>query len=99
MSVLEASAAGIPVVATNATGTAETMQPGTTGLVVPVGDITAIASAMSQVMSMPPADRQQLGAHGRQFVAEHFSLPAITTRWEQLYANLLALHSHPSRSG
>lgn len=97
MSTLEAAAASLPVVATNASGTAETMQPGITGLLAPVRDATELSSSMAQIMSMSSAQRHQMGASGRAFVVAHFSLSIIVTRWEQLYTDLLARHPHASR--
>lgn len=99
MSVLEASATGLPVVATNGPGTRETIQPGLTGLIVRVGDATALAQAMAEVMAMQPDQRNQMGANGRKFVEAHFSLPNIVSQWEQLYSRLLAEHPRASRHG
>jgi glycosyltransferase involved in cell wall biosynthesis len=99
MSVLEASATGLPVVATNGPGTRETIQPGLTGLIVRVGDATALAQAMAEVMAMQPDQRNQMGANGREFVEAHFSLPNIVSQWEQLYSRLLAEHPRASRHG
>jgi glycosyltransferase involved in cell wall biosynthesis len=99
MSVLEASAAGLPVVATDGPGTRETIQPGVTGLIVPVNDPTALAQAMADVMAMQPDRRNKMGASGRDFVEAHFSLPNIVSQWEQLYSRLLAEHPHASRRG
>ena len=99
MGVLEAAAAGLPVVATDAAGTREAMIPGETGLTVPVGDIAALASAMAEVMAMPPHQRLGMGAAGRKFVAERFALPVIVTQWEGLYSQLIEEHPHPSRCG
>jgi glycosyltransferase involved in cell wall biosynthesis len=99
MSVLEASAASLPVVATDGPGTRETIQPGVTGLIVPVSDPTALAQAMADVMAMQPDRRKQMGLSGRQFVEAHFSLPNIVGQWEQLYSRLLAEHPRASRHG
>lgn len=97
MGVLEAGSAGLPVVATDGKGTREAMVHGETGLIVPVGDHIALATAMGQVMSMTPSERQKWGIRGRQFVEEHFSLPVIVDQWERLYSRLLHQHTHPSR--
>ena len=99
MNVLEASAASLPVVATDGPGTRETIQPGVTGLIVPVSDPTALAHAMAEVMAMQSDRRNQMGLSGREFVEAHFSLPNIVSQWEQLYSRLLAEHPHPTRHG
>lgn len=99
VSILEASAAGLPIVATSASGTSEAVLHGRTGLLVPVGDVAALSQAMATVMAMPAAQRRAMGTCGRQFVAEHFSLTMIANQWEQLYSDLLNSHPRPSRWG
>jgi len=99
VSVLEAAAAGLPVVATAGSGTAEAMQAGLTGLIVPVGDAAALNAAMARVMAMSPGQRRIMGATGRRFVEAHFSLPTVICRWEELYTELLEEHPRPSRHG
>jgi glycosyltransferase involved in cell wall biosynthesis len=99
MSVLEAAAASLPVVATDGPGTREAMQAGATGLLVPVGDLAALSSAMEGMMTMPANQRIAMGASGRQFVAAHFSMPVVVGRWEELYSRLLQEHPIPSRHG
>jgi glycosyltransferase involved in cell wall biosynthesis len=97
ISVLEASAAALPVVATDAAGTSESLISGETGILVPIGDSTALAQAMKQIMTLSPQARKKMGDRGRQFIEEKFSLPATTTLWEQLYAQLLAHNPNPTR--
>jgi glycosyltransferase involved in cell wall biosynthesis len=99
MSVLEASAATLPVVATDGPGTRETIQPGTTGLIVPVGDAAALTKAMAQIMAMSVDRRVNMGTAGRKFVEGNFALPLIVDRWERLYSQLLQEHTTPSRHG
>jgi len=95
--VLEAAAIGLPVVATNGPGTVETMRPGETGILVPVGDPAALAESMARLMAMPDKERKAMGTRGRKFVELHFSLPAVVDRWEELYADFLHSHPRPSR--
>jgi glycosyltransferase involved in cell wall biosynthesis len=89
VSVLEASAASLPVVATDGAGTRSALIPNQTGLLVPVGDHTALAKAMSQIMAMPLAQRQAMGDAGREFVEQSYSLDQVVTQWETLYQSLL----------
>jgi len=104
VSVLEAQAAGLPVVATDAAGTREAMLEGQSGLLVPVGDSGALSSALNQIMATPNETRCRMGDTGRQFIQERFSLPAVADRWEALYRELLksnpsaARWAKPSRS-
>jgi len=89
VSVLEAAASGLPVVATDGAGTREAMIPDETSLVVPVGNADALANAMSAIMAMTPDQRSQMGARGRRFVNDHYSLPKVVREWERLYHKLL----------
>jgi glycosyltransferase involved in cell wall biosynthesis len=97
VSVLEASAAGLPVVATDGSGTREAMISDVTGLIVPVGNAMTLADAMSAIMALTHNQRRQMGAHGRQLIRERFTLPIIVNRWEELYRRLLAEHPNPKR--
>jgi glycosyltransferase involved in cell wall biosynthesis len=99
MSILEASAASLPVVSTAGPGSGETLQPGLTGIFVPVGDAAALSRAMAEVMAMTQAQRQAMGLAGRCFVCERFSLAVVAGQWERLYTQLLDDHPHPSRHG
>jgi glycosyltransferase involved in cell wall biosynthesis len=89
ISILEASAAALPIVATDAAGTRETLIPGQTGFLVPVGDPKALAAAMAALQSLSLVEREAIGQAGRTFVEANYSLGEITNRWEQLYRDLL----------
>ncbi len=97
VSVLEASAAGLPVVATDALGTREALIPNQTGFLVPVGDSRALAAAMGQIMTLSPSARKSMGDRGRKLVQEKFSMEAVTNRWESLYEQLLTSNTAPTR--
>ena len=56
--VLEAIAAGTPVIATNAGGTGEIIEHDVTGLLVPVGDHAALTSAVEQLWADPARGRR-----------------------------------------
>lgn len=72
-SVLEAQLAGLPVVASDIGGTAETMDVPSTGLVVPPGDVPALADALSSLIA-DPERRAAMGKAARQFVEQTFTL-------------------------
>jgi len=61
LAAAEAMAAGLPVVSSDCDGLREVVATGTTGLLVPPGDVQALARAMDQVL----ADERQAGAWGR----------------------------------
>jgi L-malate glycosyltransferase len=72
MTVLEASGAGLPVIATRCGGPEEIIENGVTGLLVPVGDIQAMAEAMRELLR-DPNRAATMGAAGRLRVMERFS--------------------------
>lgn len=79
MTVLEASAAGLPVIATRSGGPAEIIEDGVTGLLVPVGDVCELAAAI-RTLADDPARALAMGAAGRARVERYFSMPAFHER-------------------
>jgi len=65
MVVMEAMAAARPVIATYIAGTPELVQPGETGWLVPAGDVTALAEAMTALHDAPLAALNGMGAKAR----------------------------------
>jgi glycosyltransferase involved in cell wall biosynthesis len=89
MSILEAMAAGCPVVATSVGGIGEAVTDGETGLLVPPSDAGALAAAIRRVLS--DADfAGRLARAARVAVAEGFSSEAMVRRTAGLYEELLA---------
>ena len=86
--VLEAMAAGRPVVASATGGIVDLVVDGTTGLLVPAGDVSALAQAVSSVLRDPQA-AQAFGAAGRNRARE-FTVSAVAERVERLYASAIA---------
>ncbi len=89
VTVLEAMAAGLPVVATRAGGTAEAVEEGRTGLIAPVGDVPALAAAIAALAS-DPARRTSLGQAGRARWSELFTAERMVRETEALYRGELA---------
>jgi glycosyltransferase involved in cell wall biosynthesis len=89
ISVLEAMAAGKPVVATRIGGTDETVEEGRTGFLVPARDPAALASAIRRVLADPPEARR-MGEAGRARALSEFSAETMVGRTTGLYENLLA---------
>ena len=73
MSVLEAMAAGLPVVASAVGGVAEAVADGETGLLVAPGDVDALAGAIERLLADGTL-RRAMGSAGRARAAEHFAL-------------------------
>ncbi len=82
--VMEAMAAGRPVVATDLGGSRELIVDGVTGFLVPVGDPGALAEKMIQMLSLPDRGRS-LGAAGSDRVSSEFSIAAMVRRCEELF--------------
>ena len=84
--ILEAMAMELPVVSTNHSGIPEVITDGLNGVLVPPGDVEALACALAQLLRQP-ARRQQLGQAARQTVLEKFDL---THNVRKLLAEFLA---------
>ena len=89
LTLLEASATALPIVATDVGGNAEVVLEGETGYLVPVKDTEALAQAMLRVMNLSEADRSAIGQAGRAHVVQNFDLERVVDRWEALYRELL----------
>jgi glycosyltransferase involved in cell wall biosynthesis len=88
MSVMEAMAAGLPVVSTAVGGVPELVREGEMGLLVPPNDAGALAQAV-QALVDAPARRQAMGAAARQHAVAHFDIRHTVRGYEQLYEGLL----------
>ncbi|HBC0359433.1 TPA: glycosyltransferase [Citrobacter farmeri] len=87
--VAEAMSSELPVVVTDSGGPREIVgSDGRTGLIVPIKDPLALASAMIAIEEMPSIERHKMGVFGRVRIREHFSLNEIVTQWEHLYIEL-----------
>ena len=89
LSVMEAMAAGLPVVSTAVGGVPELVQEGATGLLVPPDDAGALAQAM-QALVDDPVRRQAMGAAARRHAVAHFDIRHTVRGYEQLYERLLS---------
>jgi glycosyltransferase involved in cell wall biosynthesis len=84
LAIVEAMASGLPVVATETAGAKEIIFNERTGLLVPVGDVDSLATAMSNLINNY-ITRQQLGENARTYAQENFSLARMIKETEQLY--------------
>lgn len=85
---LEASAAGVPVVATAVGGTPEVIADGETGFLVPPGQPAAIAAKLNQLVN-DSVLRSRFGAAGKQRMIDRFTFDAQADAYMQLFAELL----------
>ena len=87
-SVLEAMAAGLPVVATDIRGCREEIVEGETGLLVPPRDPAALASAIASLLDRPD-ERRRFGEAGRARALERFDERRIVARQVELLGSLI----------
>ena len=87
--LLEASATGLPIVATDVGGNREVVVDGESGFLAPPQSADALAGSMLQMMAPPDAERRRMGEAGRRYIEEHYSLEHVVDTWEALYSDLL----------
>jgi glycosyltransferase involved in cell wall biosynthesis len=80
--LLEAAAAGRPMIASDVPGCREIVRHGETGLLVPVRDATALADAIGTLVN-DPAARARMGLQARALAEAHFSQESVV---EQTFA-------------
>ena len=92
LALLEAAASGLPVVCTDACGSAdELVRHGESGLVVPTGDVPALAAALGRIAGQTDDALRAMGARGRALAA-----PYTPARWaDGLMAHLDSLTGSP----
>jgi glycosyltransferase involved in cell wall biosynthesis len=88
-SVLEAMAAGLPVVASAVGGVPELIDDGRTGLLWPAGDAAALADQLCRVMN-DAALGNELGRAARREVEAHYSFSRMVAAFDTLYVRELA---------
>lgn len=89
IALLEAMAAGKPVVATAVSGTTQVMIPEKTGLIVPPGESQALADAVVWLLSNP-AQALRMGEAAKQHIVTNFSAQKQADEHVALYRRLLA---------
>jgi glycosyltransferase involved in cell wall biosynthesis len=89
--LLEAAASGRPIVATDAGGSGEIVLDGTTGLLVPVGDESALVRAIRRMID-DPGLRGVLGTAARERMLTTFGVDRFVAEWAAYYEEMAERH-------
>ena len=88
LSIIEAMAAGVPVLATMSEGAGEIIEPDQTGRLVPLRDVNGLANAIEELLS-DPGECQRLSKNAQRAVRERFSLERMVDETEDVYRQVL----------
>jgi L-malate glycosyltransferase len=88
LAALEAMSCGVPIIASDVGGVPEVVSDGETGLLAPVGDVTAMAAHVVRVLG-DPGLRQRLARSARRRAETAFPLEPTVARYQALYRRLL----------
>ena len=95
MTVLEAMACGVPVLASAVDGVREIATPGVHALLAPSEDVAAFRSELQRLLSEPNL-RTRLAANARQLVENRFDARMLAAELEKLYLHDLGFPAHIS---
>jgi len=87
--VMEAAAAGVPVVSTTCGGSVELIECGITGFLVSPTDVAAMTKRIDLLLANAE-QRRSMGQAGREKICRAFSVQAMVTRMTQVYEEALA---------
>jgi N,N'-diacetylbacillosaminyl-diphospho-undecaprenol alpha-1,3-N-acetylgalactosaminyltransferase len=88
VTVLEAMAMGLPVVATDVAGCREAVVSGETGFLVSPRNVDELVRAIQKLVE-DPALRRRMGQAGRARVVQHFAVERIVEQYLELYTEVL----------
>jgi glycosyltransferase involved in cell wall biosynthesis len=87
---IEASAAGLPVVASQIQGIAEALSHERNALLVPAGDAESYAATIAQLMRLPVVQLRELGADFGRFTRKRYSWDQTARRYIELISDVVA---------
>lgn len=93
LTILEAMAAGLPIVSTSVGGTPEIIRNGSNGFLYRPGDYEQMAAVVLDLYRQPSLS-SKIGRAGRKRVAEHFSVGVMVHQYENLYRRLVGTEEH-----
>ena len=89
LAIVEAMAAGLPIVATASEGAMEIIEDGLSGKLVPADDPEALAQAINDLLDDPP-ERSRLGRNALLAARQRYSLERMASDTERIYREVLA---------
>ena len=98
IALLEACAAGLPIVATAVGGNPEIISDGVTGRLIANEDAEELCSVLDGLLA-DPAERERLGAGARGWVKENGSVESMQQNYSALYASALGSKRRPASAG
>src|SRR5262249_48251746 len=88
LTVIEAMAAGVPVVSTGVGGIPEVVEEGRTGMLAPAGDAEALAAKVHALVDNAPL-RNDMTRRARERAHDRFSERLMHSRYGELYSEML----------
>jgi glycosyltransferase involved in cell wall biosynthesis len=83
--LLEASATGLPIIATDVGGNRDVVLDFETGFLVTPKNPEALAETMVHLMELTDVERRLIGEAGRHYIEANYSLERVVDMWETLY--------------
>lgn len=87
--LLEASATGLPIVATDVGGNSEVVINGENGFLSPAQDAVALAKQMNTLMTLTPSEKQEMSNAGVNHILKNHQLEDLSIRWNSIYEKTL----------
>jgi glycosyltransferase involved in cell wall biosynthesis len=97
MCVLEAMAAGKPVIATRVGAVPKLVDQDQTGVLVEPGDVDGLSAAIIQILD-DPGWAHRLGENGRARATEHFSADSMARRYVELYREVVDIREGSAKN-
>jgi glycosyltransferase involved in cell wall biosynthesis len=93
--VLEAKAAGVPVIATAVGGTPETITHGVDGFLIPVGNPDTLVATVRYLLDRPD-ERNRIGRAGRRQIESQFSFERMVSETDQIFQAVCSRRAEPT---
>lgn len=89
VSLMEAHAVGLPIVATQVGSVDQIVEEGRSGFLVPPGDVEALCRRLADLVQHPQR-RAEMGRWGRRHIEQHYDIDRLNDRLVTIYEELLA---------